>query len=674
MLDGACCVLRKFIAFDLVTFAEYAVDRAASDSILALGRYAVDDGKRFDWPARWLRVPKVAIQSHAGKDVVLSDMEASFADPALAELRSNPVIQTYLQRGARSLLAALFWENDQLVASLTLARKGNSFNEQDKADLEALTVADGLRRIRGAYQAKAAAFRQEMRDLFAERAQPGRVAPLVVRRLCEHFRWNYVAIFRVAGIRDRFELVDQYALDKRLLIDKNYSQPLEKGVLGRVKRTGGPLRVEDTLAHTRHGYRRIAPDARSCLCCPIKVDGVVEWILDCESAEVGAFQYPDEVELGTLIREAEKTVALWFEMRLNRALIENMDQGVIVVDRENRITRLNAQAAHLLGASPTAQDDLDAKWDLSHVGVQPQVRGRLLTDFGAGQDAKDDLEAGHVAIKQLHLLGADGVVRNVAASSREAEDAFNRRIWRLSDPKIWNWVTALEYMRTTVQSVAQQTRGPLLLANALIAKSTRLMPDNIELQDLLSKARACLAKTDITYERLVDVLTVQRNPIGSPVAVDVSVAIERFLTSLPPEDRRAVIVTCAESVPAAWVDPNRLDFVIRSTLGYLLASHLPTSKITVDVAGSDDEIAVNITCAVQEADGFGQVPADSDPLAVAKAEAQEAATHALSSVRKAIEINRGGNWMLDHARGKLVLHFGLPSPLRARGKTVLAHE
>jgi putative methionine-R-sulfoxide reductase with GAF domain len=668
MLDGACRVLRSFVVFDLVTFAEYAVDPAASDSILVLGQYAVDDGKRFDWPARWLRVPKVAIQSHAGKRVVVSDMETSFADPALAELRSNLVIQTYLKRGARSLLAALYWEDGHLVASLTLARKGrNPFNEQDKADLEALTVADTLRPIRVAYQTKAAAFRQEMRDLFAERAQPNRVAPVIVRRLCENFRWDYVAIFRVAGIRDRFELVDQYALDERLLIDINYSQPLEKGVLGKVKRTGEPVRVEDTLARARQGYRRIARDARSCLCCPIKVDGVVEWILDCESAEVGAFQYPDEVELGTLVSEAQKTVALWFEMRLNRALIENVDQGVIVVDRENRITRLNALAAHLLGATPITQDDVDADWGLPNIGVQPRVRGRLLTDFGADEDATGDLAVGHTATKQLHLLGADGVVRNVAASSREAEDAFNRRIWRLSDPKIWDWVTALEYMRTTVQGVAQQTRGPLLLANALIAKSSRLLSDNMELQGLLSKAKACLAKTDITYERLVNGLEVQRDPIGRPVAVDVSVALERFLASLPPEDSGAVSITRAEGIPAAWADPNRLGFVLRSTLGYLLASRLPTSKIAVDLAGSADEITVNITCAVQESDGSGQMPADSDPLALAKADAQEAATHALSAVRSAIEMNRGGTWTLDRAPGKLVLHFGLPSPPRAGG-------
>ena len=128
------------------------------------------------------------------------------------------------------------------------------------------------------------------------------------------------------------------ASDKRLLLTENYTQPFNTGVLGKVYRTGEPLRVEDTSKRARQGYIRIMPDARSCLSYPVKLDGAVEWILDCESTEVGAFQRPDEVELGALIREAQKTIALWFEMRLNRALIENIDQGVIVVDQANRIT------------------------------------------------------------------------------------------------------------------------------------------------------------------------------------------------------------------------------------------------------------------------------------------------------------------------------------------------
>jgi PAS domain-containing protein len=665
MLDGVCQVLHRFFKFDIVTFAEYASDPAASDTILVLGRYAVDEGKRFDWPARWLRMPKGAIQVHVDKVVVVSNMETSFANPALEELRSNPVIQTYLERGTRSLLAALYWEDGRLLASLTLARKGESlFDEQDKADLEALPVGDTLRAIRVAYQMSAAAFRQEVRDLFPEGGEPDQVAPIIVRRLCEHFRWDCVAVFHVAGIRERFELIAQYALDKRLLIAKNYSQSLNIGVLGRVARTGKAVRVEDTLGPSKQGYKQIAPEARSCLCCPVKVDGVVEWILDCESAEVGAFQYPDQVELTTIVTEAQKTMALWFEMRLNRALIENVDQGLIVVDRENRITRLNALAAQLLGA-PIAQDDLDADQASPNIGTHPFLRGRLLTDFGADEHAKDDLKAGHIDTKQRHLLGTDGVIRNLAVSSREAEDAFNRRIWRLSDPKIWNWITALEYMRTTVQGVAQQTRGPLLLANALIAKASWLLSDNVELQGLLSKARACLAKTDITYERLVAGMEVQRDPIGSPVAVDVSAALERFLTNLPIEDRGAVSVTRAESIPAAWADPNRLDFILHSTIGYLLATRLPTCKIAVDLGGSADEVTVNIACAIQESDGGGLMPADSDPLANARAGAREAATHALGAVKNVIEMNRGGTWALDLARGTFALHFGLASPARA---------
>ena len=674
MLDSMCRVLLRFVSFNIVTFAEYAVDPAAPDDILVLGRYATDDGKRFDWPARWLKVPKGAIQRRAGEAMVISDIEVSFDNPLLADLRQNPVVQTYVERGVRSLLAVLYWKDAHLFASLTLARKnGNPFNETDKTGLSALAVADALQRVCVAYENEAATFRQHWRDLFAERAQPNQVAPMLVQSLCKHFRWDYVAIYRVAGIHDRFELVDQYASNERLYINKDYTQPLDKGVLGKVKRTGKPVRVADTSGRARQGYVRVARDGRSCLCYPMKVDGVVEWILDCESAEFGAFQHPDQVELGTLVGEAQKTMALWLEMRLNGALIENVYQGVIVVDRENRITRLNSIAAQLLGATPITQNDFDTDWDLANIGTQTGVRGRLLTDFGADEAAKSNLAAGHPDIKQLRLLGVDGVIRNLAASSCEAEDAFNRRIWRLSDPKIWNWVTALEYMRTTVQRVAQQTRGPLLLANALLAKASRLQPDNLELQSLLSKAKACLAKTDITYERLTAGLEVQSEPVGRPVTVDVSTVLQQFLAKLPQEDSSAVNLTIADGILAAWVDPNRLDFVLHSTLGYLLATRLPTAKITVALTGTADEVIVNVTCSVQESDDDSQMPANDNPLARAKADAQEAATNALSAVKSAIEMNRGGTWALDRTPGSLILRFTLPTPAGAGGgETVLA--
>jgi putative methionine-R-sulfoxide reductase with GAF domain len=477
MLDRVIHILRGFVPFDIATFAEYATDRSAksaADHVLVLGRYAVDDGKRFNWPARWLKVPSGILDWISGKELSVPNIDAFFQlGPAFDALRTNPVTQEYLTRNARSFVVSVLKKNGKPVVSLTLARKGGEpFTGEHQRILENLKLDNTLGLVYTAYKSESAVFHQEIRDLFSQHLQPHVVAKVAVRRLCQHFRWDYAAIFRLAHARGRFELVQQHnASTKRLLVTEGYTQAFDAGVLGRVLKSGRPIRVEDTSEGRKHGYIQIAPDARSCLCYPIVLDNETEWILDCESSEVGAFQYPDELELGALIREAQNTIALWFETRLNRALIENVEQGVIVVNQANRITRLNALASQLLGASPSRSVGAASAGKNIVDGSDSCVWGKDLKAFGADEEAKAVLASGHVAEKPLRLRGADGVERYGVASSRDAEDAFNRRIWRLTDPKGWDWVTALEYMRVTVQGVAQQTRGPLLLANALVAKA-----------------------------------------------------------------------------------------------------------------------------------------------------------------------------------------------------------
>ncbi|SEF13975.1 GAF domain-containing protein [Burkholderia sp. WP9] len=671
MLDRILEILRAPVPFDIATFSEYAIEPTVTQTskpVLVLGRYAVDDGKRFNWPARWLKVPSTMMEWIDGTELAVPDINAFFREnPSFRTLRNNPVTREYLNRGARSFVVAVLKENGGTVVSLTLARKrGEPFTSEDQRTLDKLLVSDTLRLVRAAYQAQAALFHQEIRDLFAQRAGPLEIAQSAVKRLCEHFRWDYAAIFRLAHARERFELVQQYnATDKKLLVREDYTQPIGAGVLGRVYKTGMPVRVENTQGRDKHGYIQLAPDAHSCLCYPILVDRSVEWILDFESSEEGAFQHPDVAVLAELIKEAQKTVALWFEMRLNKALIENVEQGVIVVDRANRITRLNSLANQLLGVLP----DKESRISPIPAGVRGMstgsVRGEDLSRFGADEEAKAILASGHVAEKPLRLRGADGLERHVVASSREAEDAFNRRIWRLTDPKGWDWVTALEYMRTTVQGVAQQTRGPLLLANALVAKARGLAEDNPDLQNLLSKARASLCKTDITYERLVDGLEVERTPVGNPVAVDVKAAIDRFVADLPLYDSNSIAVTQTDSVPAAYADPDRVRFVIHSTLGYMLAIRLPSSKVSVEVDGGRRHVSVKLSTSIRGAAGIAVLPADADRLTRARTDAQQATVHALSAVRRMIECN-GGTLKASQRADTLTIAFTLPVPSVAK--------
>src|SRR5437016_3521166 len=71
MLDRVCKIISRFVNFGIVTFTEYAPIPGTSKAVMALGRYAVDGGRRFDWPARWLRIPSAANNAPASSVLLI---------------------------------------------------------------------------------------------------------------------------------------------------------------------------------------------------------------------------------------------------------------------------------------------------------------------------------------------------------------------------------------------------------------------------------------------------------------------------------------------------------------------------------------------------------------------------------------------------------------------------
>jgi hypothetical protein len=534
-----------------------------------------------------------------------------------------------------------------------------------------------LRLVRVAYQAESAAFHHEIRTLFSEDAGPFEVARCAVKRLCEHFRWDYVAVFRIARARNQFELLTQYNnSDGELLVKEGYTQKWDEGVLAEVLSTRHPVRVEDTFAEERHNYKRISRDARSCLCYPVVVNESVEWILDCESCEKAAFQEPDEVKLRALINEAERTLTLWFEMHLNSALLDIIDQGVIVVDQANRIERWNRSASDLVGTRVSVPVESEDGHNGSVRELRP-IKGQVITVLGADVEAKAALGAQLFAAKPIYVIDQNGLKRQIVASSCDADSAFNRRIWRFSDPTEWDWITALEYMRTTVQGVAQQTRGPLLLANALVTKARSLAQDNPGLSSLLSKVRSSLSKTDITYERLAASLQNEREPVGIPVAVDIRSMLKCYVDDLSDEDRSAIKMVRERRTPVVWADPVRIRFVLNSTIGYLLATRLPGNEVTVHLDGDKHRATLDVRAqvigwaaenAVSYSDDDLSQESTENRLTQARAQAQQAVTHAFSSVRKVVE-NNGGVFEIIKEGDTLGVSLSLCAVVSTRGGT-----
>jgi hypothetical protein len=184
----------------------------------------------------------------------------------------------------------------------------------------------------------------------------------------------------------------------------------------------------------------------------------VEWILDCESTQVDGFSQPDEDAIVALVKEIERTIRLWFESRLSNSLLNRVDQGVVVVNEHQHIERLNIAARQLLGGGPLVGRPL--------AGFAATDAGRQVLAFPSGLPASG---------LEITMRSTGGREYRVLASAREPEDAFNRRIWLFRDLAERQWIADLDHVRETVQDVAAQTRGPLLLANALVGQAWRLV-------------------------------------------------------------------------------------------------------------------------------------------------------------------------------------------------------
>jgi len=295
----------------------------------------------------------------------------------------------------------------------------------------------------------------------------------------------------------------------------------------------------------------------------------VEWVLDCESTKVNAFQQPDEDTIVALVRDIERTIRLWFESRLNLALLNWVDQGVIVVDENQKIERLNDAAVRILGG-----------------GIA--LRGHELKEF-AGDDATKRLlgEPSCLPAQGMRLVMGErrGPTRSVQASVRAPEDTFGRRIWLLNEIEQEKWGIILNEMRQTVQTVAAQTRGPLLLCGALLRQAQQLVAHS-DVQavagEVLDRAARSLARTDITYERLASSLEAIEKPQreGRLAPLSMRTALEDWLAGLPKQDQQHISLDgVPASLPSIQVDSGRMAFALRTIVGYLLAIRAPGAQI-----------------------------------------------------------------------------------------------
>jgi len=277
VLRAVLSKLHEIVPFDIATYYEHAVatddeatgnDPESSSSIRRV-RFAFDPQRPdFEWPMRWLSVPKVIDAWSREPRPFIDDMQSFIAQlpPASADyLQQHLSVQAAMREGLQSFFYFPLWEGKDIVSALSFAsRTPRRFSRLHWDALDAIGLSQILGLIRASYERS---FRRRVADLFQSHTAPMQLAGDFVREIAEEFGWDYVGVFRVVRVLDHFRVVAQYDSTGKLTIDESYLQPLDQGVLGAVLRRKQPIRISDVDSDEgrRVGYIKLGEN-KSCLC------------------------------------------------------------------------------------------------------------------------------------------------------------------------------------------------------------------------------------------------------------------------------------------------------------------------------------------------------------------------------------------------------------------------
>jgi putative methionine-R-sulfoxide reductase with GAF domain len=310
VLRGALEELYAVVPYEIATYYEYseggddaaACDPQSSGHIRRI-RFTLDrERPGFAWPMRWMSVPKAIDQWTRSPQPLIDDIEefiAGLSETSAEHLKRHISTQAATSENLRSFLYFPYWRGARIVSALSFAsRSSRKFTPLHQEALCAIGLPQVLELIGAAYDRSSEKFYRGIANLFQSGAVPGQLASDFVREIADEYRWDYVGIFRVARVSGHFRVVAQQDNTGELTIDRDYLQPIDRGVLGTVLREQRPIRISDVDTEGRKfDYIKLGENHKSCLCFPISVGGNVEWILDCESTQQAAFAKPDQARL-----------------------------------------------------------------------------------------------------------------------------------------------------------------------------------------------------------------------------------------------------------------------------------------------------------------------------------------------------------------------------------------
>jgi PAS domain-containing protein len=554
-----------------------------------------EDGTRFrvtlvhpqpevPWPRRWVNVPPDRAARVAKGPYIDNNWDETIK--AYPKLLDDPTVKRNIEDGIVGMLVLPIGGQGIPDGVLTFASRSKAaFDDQALPLLGSLRVESYVATLLRMAEREDIAAVGRIGDAIVKAQNIPDAADLLLKDLVTHFKWDHAALFFADVAYKRTVLARQYpnlsksgAMDE-LAVVPGYWQPLdrdrpeESGMLGAAFFAGEPLVVEDTEARGPDGkplfhYRTAegSKQRRSAMTVPIRVNREIRWLLDIESLTTHAFGNDDKRMVERIVRRLEQRMALLTERVLSVALLNTIEQGTIMTDRGGRILRANRRARELLR--------LNGEW----------ADWGKIERYGADEQSRNVLASHAIVERQpLRICGEEGGVGNaVLASRRDLDLDTGDSFWLFTDLRVDEWHHDSHFIESTIREVADQARGPLMLAVSFVKR----IAEGALSSDLASRAVAELGKASLTYKRIADSVEARKDPIRTRRSLQLDSLLRDLHKALPKWDAGQIDLFLPRSHLCVSGDGARVELALRLIVAFFLGRlhHTAAHDKIIDLA------------------------------------------------------------------------------------------
>lgn len=582
MLKATAEIVHELIPFDLCVVTRYS-QRDDQNIVHANPLFTFDPMEGdIPWKKKWTPMSEAMVR-WMRRDTIESYIFETFLQlDEWKDLADDIDVKTLLDTGYKSFTFRVFENNGVLVSSFALLSKNEQAFDNNACNiLEKLPIDQAMLMAQHQHEISEMEFRFELIKSIARAPSLADAADIFVQRLQQRYECLHVSLFRVERYQKKLVLQSQKSSNDLMKLPVDYSQHIEEGLLAESLRSEKVINIGNVTNHSLFKAGIITEDGttptQSELCCPIRANGEIHWILNIEDEKINAFSLQEEQaimlacdEFGVLIER----LSLHFSFQ---ACFESTTDSVIITDGADNIVRANPSATDLLGDDNT------------------EVTGHFESYFMEKEQAQTLLNASNHTPTEVTLQkGNNSQSVNMLMSCCELPEEFGEKVYISKDLSGLERMDELKYQAQLSYEVAAQSQSSLSLAFTWLRRLRDDIDSCKDIPQLSDKIMRQLHKVQATYDRMAQYDRKEGLASEQPIRLNLVLEINRMLDDFPVSDSTLISLPDKETVPYIMADPVHISFVLESIFSYLLRYASTDRLIDVSIEQAEGQLTLKI--------------------------------------------------------------------------------